>query len=1666
MRFTLRWAAAPGGPAAIPARLLLAAALAAPAFATDTPEVEPNDTKATATPVVAPMNPGDTLSGVSTSATGVGLDYFRVRTAPRPGAIYRHRLTITSSIVGHTGTLRGLNQTAGVVGGTDSTVQTSSTTTTPPRFNQWYGFGQSEEIYYRVTGAAATTAPYLATLTSDPISPTVIPGTFDGNGLTITTVGQGHTSDTDLWVYDANFNALVGFGNDDEFGTANAQSRLVRNYCPGTYYLALTNFNFANNRPSPADDDFRTGLVLDFPGAAANSSTTVNLNLTFSIIASNATVQVPATKTAPFEILWFQFEVAPGVAQGACCLLGGACQTMCQPYCLELNGVYAGDGTLCGDVVCCDVECAPGDLLENEPDCGGPPDTVDGGCNSVPPVFLPIACGQRYCGTYRAGGGSRDTDWYELVLTQSSSVTWCVHAEAEVLAGILENNGVPNCAGVSTFRAFALGARCADTCVSAVLPAGTWWLFVAAQNFQDAIPCGAAYQAEVTCAPAGACCFSPTVCTITSAAACSAAGGSYAGDGTSCGTPEYTLADCGDTLEDISATGTQIDECDDCGVIVPTGFRFPFFGNIYENVGIASNGYLHFGAQSLTDLSNDPIPNTTDPDNLIAVWWDDLNPSAAGSGNVYWEMRAGPSRLIVQWDNVQRFSTPTSIVTCQAILYANGTIDLRYARLDNPPGFSASVGIENADGTVGISIDPLTIVPPTCKRFTYELNGAPCVAPPLRPDFSVRDLAVCNDGNQIQVTFNLGDQPLPGDGPLDVGVLMSITGPGGTVDEYHTLMRGPRPAGITCAGAPPNCAGACPARRYDFKGQTQNPVGTCLNVLDLTTDPPTAYCACAWDTVWSKTATLADGPAATYTVTVAINPDGAIPERDPSNNSVSITRSPTTPDCAGGPSAPCSVAGPGPHWMHVPPLPPGTDSITTNALVAVDLNFDGIADQQLILNGPTHVRRGPSVDDSAAYPGVREADGHLDVIDTEILSMSLAGPGITLTAGAGQGAIPLRPTLGAIAEAPEDPSLADSFFDVFFEIDLGGGQRLYNQEPLRVRNSISCVPPDEIFLAAPATRLGLFTSPNPGQGDRIADLLDVIHDPFPRLGACCLPSGQCVMLTAAECVRAPAPEIPGGVFHGEGTNCLGDGNGNGVDDVCEDIVPPGDDCWVTECGETEYSFADTPIPCSFFDPGSEPFDGSVRLEGDGAGGTDTRMSRLDGMYFGPALPAVATTRLRLSDLLLRGCDPITVTYCTGVPDEQWRVRVDLSTVAPPLGTMTVSKTHANGGTFTSEFRVQPRFTFTRIGDGAVRVLDTGELGLPPIPMGSLEAAPWVHSATISAPPDCGAINFKAGIRDKQRPGPGGGTSRCVSTRECCVQVRHGIHVLADGRKVHAAGRICVPCPCGACCLAVAPPPWGNCTEISSPNPRTDCEALPPRGLGGVYQGNGSSCASTDGDAIPDLYEKNNCCTPVPCGTPTPCNSPTDPKTRDTDGDGLNDDVDPAPCNRCLPLNAPNRPAICDQFDRTLPGDGDCDDDGMCDLCEIELGLAHDCNNNGVPDSCEPDCNGNGLPDDYDIACGSSADDNGNGVPDECECRTGDANCDGVVDNGDIDCFVAALLDSSGAAWQACALATNPACTYSYTCTNDLNRDGVVDNGDIDPFVACLLFGPPPGESCP
>ena len=152
---------------------------------------------------------------------------------------------------------------------------------------------------------------------------------------------------------------------------------------------------------------------------------------------------------------------------------------------------------------------------------------------------------------------------------------------------------------------------------------------------------------------------------------------------------------------------------DDGYVQIPIGFDFPFYGSDFDRVYASTNGLLTFGSGSTT-FSNSTIPSTSGPENLIAVFWDDLvmrdRTAASRDPSIRYQVRGtAPNRhIVIQWSNFS-FLGGQNWMTFEAILHENGTIQTLYEELtgesassNRASGDSATFGVENSTGRVGV----------------------------------------------------------------------------------------------------------------------------------------------------------------------------------------------------------------------------------------------------------------------------------------------------------------------------------------------------------------------------------------------------------------------------------------------------------------------------------------------------------------------------------------------------------------------------------------------------------------------------------------------------------------------------------------------------------------------------------------------------------------------------------------------------------------------------------------------------------------------------------------------------------------------------------------------------------------------------------------------------
>jgi len=202
----------------------------------------------------------------------------------------------------------------------------------------------------------------------------------------------------------------------------------------------------------------------------------------------------------------------------------------------------------------------------------------------------------------------------------------------------------------------------------------------------------------------------------------------------------YTITSSGAGSCTATPNGTATDVIltdDDFDGPFPLGFNFDFWGNTYTDFYIGSNGYVTFG-QGFTDLGEDPIPNTNTPNDIIALFWDDLDPGDGGTVSYFDATVNGQNCMVVEFNQVIHCcSAPNETVSGQIIMCEDGSVTINCidCQADNGTD-TATSGIENIDGTSG-SFDPALIVGQFTAGGSYMActTFVPDVAVPSTCDF-------------------------------------------------------------------------------------------------------------------------------------------------------------------------------------------------------------------------------------------------------------------------------------------------------------------------------------------------------------------------------------------------------------------------------------------------------------------------------------------------------------------------------------------------------------------------------------------------------------------------------------------------------------------------------------------------------------------------------------------------------------------------------------------------------------------------------------------------------------------------------------------------------------------------------------------------------------------
>jgi hypothetical protein len=163
-------------------------------------------------------------------------------------------------------------------------------------------------------------------------------------------------------------------------------------------------------------------------------------------------------------------------------------------------------------------------------------------------------------------------------------------------------------------------------------------------------------------------------------------------------------AACAEPLIDITTVGAPLTLGDDDSQSVALPFTFVFYDEAKTSIRVGSNGYLTFGADG-DAFGNTSIPNFALPNDLVCPFWDDMNPTGGGTIHTTTLGSAPDRTFIVLYSSVPHFNV-VGAFTFEALLFERtNEIQFRYGSLIGSPysdGASASVGLENSDGTLGV----------------------------------------------------------------------------------------------------------------------------------------------------------------------------------------------------------------------------------------------------------------------------------------------------------------------------------------------------------------------------------------------------------------------------------------------------------------------------------------------------------------------------------------------------------------------------------------------------------------------------------------------------------------------------------------------------------------------------------------------------------------------------------------------------------------------------------------------------------------------------------------------------------------------------------------------------------------------------------------------------
>ncbi|MEY4828976.1 MAG: hypothetical protein RLZZ562_772, partial [Planctomycetota bacterium] len=158
------------------------------------------------------------------------------------------------------------------------------------------------------------------------------------------------------------------------------------------------------------------------------------------------------------------------------------------------------------------------------------------------------------------------------------------------------------------------------------------------------------------------------------------------------------------------ALGTNLALTDDSNsAALPLGFSFTYNGVTYTDICVCSNGYVWLGpVAGAADFSPTEAELLAQAPRICPMWTD-LNPGAAGSGQVYFDASV-PGVAKITWSGVFQWNT-TNQNSMQVVLDASSSVTVTYGACTTAanPIVGASPGVGSISNPVSLATRPVVI---------------------------------------------------------------------------------------------------------------------------------------------------------------------------------------------------------------------------------------------------------------------------------------------------------------------------------------------------------------------------------------------------------------------------------------------------------------------------------------------------------------------------------------------------------------------------------------------------------------------------------------------------------------------------------------------------------------------------------------------------------------------------------------------------------------------------------------------------------------------------------------------------------------------------------------------------------------------------------------------